>query len=142
MIVQKWAQCNVQGVYASFYKQSTINNHYNFHSNTHTVETSKVDYPDRKTLNAIPYIPVYGHCMPIYGSNLSQYCKMRECIQAFFALWYTTRLKETEFWYQATYSIQIVFKFKIFYSSWTDRVTKNDLVFWFASTESHLCYFN
>ena len=31
-------------------------------------------------------IPVYSLHMPIYGSNLSQYGKIRERIQAFFAL--------------------------------------------------------
>ena len=39
-----------------------------------------------KRLNTIPYIPVYGHCMPLYGSNLSEYGNIRERIQAFFAL--------------------------------------------------------
>ena len=32
----------------------------------------------------IPYIAVYGLRMPIYGSNLSQYGKIRQRIQAFF----------------------------------------------------------
>ena len=40
-----------------------------------------------KRLNTIPYIPVYGHCMPLYGSNLSEYGNIRDHIQAFFALW-------------------------------------------------------
>ena len=37
-----------------------------------------------KRLNTIPYIPVYGLHMPIYGSNLSEYGKIRERIQALF----------------------------------------------------------
>ena len=36
-------------------------------------------------LITIPYIPLYSLHMPIYGSNLSQYGKIQECIQAFFA---------------------------------------------------------
>ena len=40
-----------------------------------------------KRLNTILYIPVYGLRMPIYGNNLSQYGKIRDRIQAFFALW-------------------------------------------------------
>ena len=39
-----------------------------------------------KRLNTILYIPVYGLRMPIYGNNLSQYGKIQDCIQAFFAL--------------------------------------------------------
>ena len=35
-------------------------------------------------LNAISYFPVYGFQMPIYGSYLSQYGKIRDRIQAFF----------------------------------------------------------
>ena len=38
-------------------------------------------------LNTIPYFPVYGLRMSIYGSNLSQYGKIRDRIQAFFAQW-------------------------------------------------------
>ena len=37
-----------------------------------------------KCLNTIPYIPVYGLHVPIYGGNLSEYGKIRERIQAFF----------------------------------------------------------
>ena len=37
-----------------------------------------------KRLNTTPYIPVYGLRMPIYGSNLSEYGKIRDRIQAFF----------------------------------------------------------
>ena len=39
-----------------------------------------------KRLNTILYIPVYGLRMPIYGNNLSQYGKIRDRIQVFFAL--------------------------------------------------------
>ena len=38
-----------------------------------------------KRLNTILYTPVYGLRMPIYGNNLSQYGKMQDRIQAFFA---------------------------------------------------------
>ena len=37
-----------------------------------------------KRLSTIPYIPVYGLNMPIYGSNLSQHGKIRDRIQPFF----------------------------------------------------------
>ena len=37
-------------------------------------------------LNTTLYFPVYGLHMPIYGSYLSQYGKIRDRIQAFFAL--------------------------------------------------------
>ena len=40
----------------------------------------------KKHLNTILYNPVYGLRMPIYGNNLSQYGKIRDRIQAFFAL--------------------------------------------------------
>ena len=40
-----------------------------------------------KRLNTILYIPVYGLRMPIYGNNLSQYGKIQDRIQAFFAQW-------------------------------------------------------
>ena len=40
-----------------------------------------------KRLNTIPYILVYGLHVPIYGSNLSEYGKIRERIQAFFTRW-------------------------------------------------------
>ena len=39
-----------------------------------------------KRLNTILYIPVRGLRMPIYENNLSQYGKIRDRIQAFFAL--------------------------------------------------------
>ena len=40
-----------------------------------------------KRPNTIPYIPVYSLHVPIYGSNLSEYGKLRERIQAFFTQW-------------------------------------------------------
>ena len=39
-----------------------------------------------KRLNIITYFPAYGLRMPIYGSNLSQYGKIWDRIQAFFVL--------------------------------------------------------
>ena len=34
--------------------------------------------PEIRYLNTIRYIPVYGPCMSIYGSNPSKYGKIRE----------------------------------------------------------------
>ena len=43
---------------------------------------SRTMHCQKKHLNKIPYIPVYGLFMPIYGSNLSKYGKIQERIQA------------------------------------------------------------
>ena len=48
---------------------------------------STIETLAEKRLNTTPYFPVYGFRMPIYGSNLSQYGKIRDRIQAFFVLW-------------------------------------------------------
>ena len=47
----------------------------------HKLSTTQLE----KRLNTIPHFPVYGLRMPIYGSGLSQYGKIRDRIQAFFA---------------------------------------------------------
>ena len=50
------------------------------------MEKNRVATLRENSLNTIPYIPVYGLRMPIYGNSLSEYGKIRDRIQAFFAL--------------------------------------------------------